>query len=483
MTILQRSTFVGTNHQDVRPGAYTKTATVEGIVKDQAYLYERITDLAVPNAGSAAVSGHDHTGNGDGAIIRVPICQQYMGALLERTAAVPISGSTNYTGWYKLIWHPFYCQPGVDTVSCILWVDRETYAYSENFRAYIQSPSFAIVGLAQTANGVREYLTSDNDVIGMVYDLQATPGIVNILAVDAWDGYYDKTVPVNTNDVGELLPEFRRVVGFTLMPQIKKPNRSIRSYTTPSVTTGSTTTPGSFTSFDSALVADDVGLSSYHLVNMAKNDAMLQELATGNPAGNSASSVVDGHNHQDGGTVGTSGALLKRTIGSWFYGTVRTPLGGDQSNYATTLALTDKFPDSSLTSKWSGGVNAITINNSAGTTEQVVALHIFRMPETTAANLAESTGAINVSFFVNVNAAQADLTIKAEIGNANGTSFGNAASTTVSTTGRQIVTLRAVDASVLGTGGVLGTLRITMKNDASKAAASFLYGSCIWCEP
>jgi len=476
MTILQRATFSGTPHADVRPGAYTKTATVEGIIKDQAYLYERITNLAVPDAASALATGHDHSGGGDGATIRLPICQQYMGALLPRQPTNPLSGTQNYAGWSKLIWHPFYCEAGVNQMMCVLWVDRETYAYNETFRAYMMAPSFAIIGNIQSSNGVRSYLISDEDKIGMVFLLDTTPTIVNILAVDAWDGYYHNTVPVDTTTVGELMPEFRRVLGFTLSPEIKKPNRNIPSYQSSTTTTTSSTTPSSFVSFDDALVSDDVGLSSYHLVSMAKDDAMLQELSTGKPAGNNASTVVDGHNHQGGTTLSDCGKTIERTIGSWFYGTIRTPLGSSKSDYGDI----DTIGSGLIANQWTGGTNAVTINSSAGTTERIVATHFFRMPELTTAQMAASTGSVNVVVMAYADTSKCNLTVGVSIGNADASSFGVQSTVTFTTPGRRVYSFRAVDASVLGAGGVGASLKITMKNSSNKDGASFLYGSSVW---
>lgn len=479
MTIIQRSTFVGTEHADVRPGAYSNTSTIEGIVKDQAYLYERITNLTVPDAASAAVAGHDHSGAGDGAIIRVPICQQWMGALLHRQPTNPVSGGVNYAGFSKLIWHPFYCEPGVDRMTCILWVDRETYAYSETIRAIMMDSTLALIGTYQVSNGVRDYLITDNDRVGMVYDLQTVPDAVNVLTVEAFDGYYHSSVPVDTTTIGELMPEFRRVLAFTLMPEIRTPNRQLRQYTTSSVTTASTITPSAYISMDDALVQDDVGVSSYHLVSMTKDDAMLQELATDKPAGNAAATVVDGHNHEGGTTLATCGATLKRTLGSWFYGTIRTPLNGTKANYGDI----DTIGSGLIANYWTGGVNAITINSSAGTTTTTVATHLFRMPELTAAQLAATTGAINVVVFVYADTSKCNLTVGVSIGNSSGASFGTESTHTFTTLGRHVYSFAAVDASALSAGGVIGSLRIRMTNSSNTNGASFLYGASIWCEP
>jgi hypothetical protein len=479
MTILQRSTFVGTEHADVRPGAYSATDTLEGIVKDQAYLYERITGLAVPDAASASATGHDHTGAGDGAIIRLPICQQYMGALLPRQPSNPVSGGTNYAGWSKLIWHPFYCEPGLDKMMCVLWVDRETYAYNETFRAIMMDSSLALIGTYQVSNGLRDYLISENDRIGMVFTLETIPDAVNVLVIEGWDGYYHPTVPVDTSTVGELMPDFRRVLGFTLSPEIQRPNRELRQYSQSTVTTASTTTPAAFISFDDELVQDDVGLSSYHLVSLAKDDAMLQELSTGNPAGNNAATVVDGHNHQGGTTLATCGVPLQRTVGSWFYGTIRTPLNGIKAEYGDL----DTIGAGTIANQWTGGVNAITINSSAGTTTRTVATHFFRMPELTAAQMAASTGSVNVVVMVYADTSKCDLTIGVAIGEATGLVFGTEDAHTFTTLGRHVYTFRAVDASLLGSGGVGGSLRIRMTNSSNTNGASFLYGSSVWIEP
>lgn len=480
MTILQRSTFVGTEHANVRPGAYSSKATLEGIVKDQAYLYERITGLAVPDAASASAAGHDHTGAGDGAIIRLPICQQYMGALLQRQPSVPLSGGTNWTGWSKLIWHPFYCEPGLDQMMCVLWVDRETYAYNETFRAIMMDSTLALVGTYQSSNGIRGYLISDEDKVGMVFTLETVPGQVNVLAVEAWDGLYHPTVPVTASPVtvGELMPEFRRVLGFTLSPEIQRPNRELRQYSQSSVTTASTTTPSAFISMDDALVQDDVGLSSYHLVSLAKDDAMLQELATGKPAGNNAATVVDGHNHQDGTTLADCGTLLRRTVGSWFYGTVRTPPGLDKKYYDDV----DTIGSGVITNRWTGGVNAITIDSAAGTTTRVVATHVFRMPQLDSAHTAATTGDVNVVVMAYLDNSKGgnQLTIGVSIGNANGTLFNPESTHTLTATGRVVHTFLAVDAdSTVVTSGSQCTLRIRMTNSTNTDGSSFIYGSSV----
>jgi len=479
MTILQRATFSGTPHADVRPGAYTKTATVEGIIKDQAYLYERITNLAVPDAASALATGHDHSGDGDGAVIRLPICQQWMSALLLRQTANPVQSNVNYAGWSKLIWHPFYCQPGLDKMMCVVWVDRETYGYSESFRAIMQDSSLDPIGTYQVANGLRDYLISESDEIGLIYTLETTPDAINVLVLEAWDGYYDSSVPVDTTTIGELLPEFRRVMGFTLSPEIRKPNKNLSSYSQSTVSTTTVTVPSTYISFDDALIADDIGLSSYHLVNMAKDDAMINELATNNPAGNNAASVVDGHNHQGDSTLSGCGVALQRTIGSWFYGTIRTPINGTKANYGDL----DTIGAGTIPNRWTGGVNAITINSTAGTTTRTVATHFFRMPELTAAELLATTGSINVVVMVYVDASKADLTVGVSIGNASGASFGTESTHTFNVTGRYVYTFRAIDASALSAGGAIGTLRIRMTNSSNSSGSSFLYGSSVFYQP
>lgn len=480
MTILQRSTFVGTNHQDVRPGAYTETATVEGIIKDQAYLYERLTALTVPSAGSAAAAGHDHTGNGDGAIFRMPICQQYLSALLLRQAANPVQSSTNYAGWSKLIYHPFYCEPGLDRMMCVLWVDRETFAYGETFRAIMLDSTLAKIGTHQVSNGLRDYLVSENDKIGMVFTLETNPGQINVLSLEAWDGFYHPTVPVDTTSAGQLLPEFRRIMSFSISPEIKRPNKQLQSYTPNISNTANVQVPTTYIPFDSALVSDDVGLSSYHLVNISKDDAMLQEIATNKPAANRSSQTVSGHNHQGVSSPDGSGKPLNRTIGSWFYGTVRPASAAQSTYYNTTSSLIDVIGGGLIPSVWTGGVNAITITSAAGTTARTVARHLFRMPELTSAALTGGSGNINAVLLVSVDASKSNLTVGVSIGNQSGTVYGTESTQTITTTGRHVITLSKIDASVLSSGGAIGTIKITMKNSSNSNGSSFLYGASLF---
>ena len=475
MTILQRSIFQGTAHQDVRPGAYTKTATVEGIVKDQAYLYERITGLAVPNAGSASATAHDHSGDGDGALIRVPYGQQTFFSLLRRQPANPVSGGTNYAGWSKLIYHPFYCEPGLSSVQCILWVDRETFAYKDTFRAIALDTSLNEIGSHVFPHGMIDHLTSDSDRVAMVFTVETNPGAINAIMVEAWDGFYDQTVPVDTTTVGELMPEFRRVLAFAISPEIKSPNRDLYTHTVSTVST-TTSVPSTFTSFDDELIADDVGLSSYHLVSIAKDDAMLHELATNSPAGNNATLTLAGHNHRGGTTLADCGATLNRNVGSWFYGTIRTPINGVKAQYGDL----DTIGAGVIDNQWTGGVNAITLTSSAGTTTRTVARHLFRAPELTSATYTGSTGDFNAVVIVYVDAGKTNLTVGISIGNESGGSYGTESTQTVSSTGRHVLTFSALDASVLSSGGVIGSIRIRMTNSSSHNGASFLYGSSVF---
>lgn len=475
MTILQRSTFSGTAHQDVRPGAYTKTATVQGIVKDQAYLYERITGLAVPNAGSASATPHDHSGDGDGALIRVPYGQQTFFSLLRRQPANPVSGGVNYAGWSKLIYHPFYCEAGLSSVQCVLWVDRETFAYKDTFRAIALDSSLNEIGSHVFSDGLFPYLDSDSDRVAMVFSVETNPGAINVMMIEAWDGYYDNTVPVDTTTIGELMPEFRRVLAFTISPEIKSPNRDLYTHTTSTVST-TTSVPSTFTSFDDELIADDVGLSSYHLISIAKDDAMLHELATNNPAGNNAALTLAGHNHQGGTTLADCGAALNRNVGSWFYGTIRTPINGVKAEYGDL----DTIGSGLIANQWTGGVNAITINSSAGTTTRTVARHLFRAPELTSAAYTGTTGDFNAVLVVYVDASKANLTVGVSIGNQSGASYGTESTQTISTTGRHVLGFSALDASVLSSGGVIGSIRIRMTNSSNSSGSSFLYGCSVF---
>lgn len=486
MTILQRSTFAGTEHADVRPGAYTKTAVVEGIVKDQAYLYERITNLAVPNAASISATGHDHTGDGDGALIRIPYSQQPLGILLERRTSAPIAAGTDYAGFSPVIWMPFYCPPGVSEVMCVLWVDSATEAQLLTFRGVVLDGSFAEINSPINPKNHSEYhwlRPPDDSVHGIVFVLAASPGSVCTLKIEAWDGYYTAAVPPTQS--GEILAATRTLYGMTFGPYIREPNRNLLQYSTPTTTQNILSVPSSFTSFDSALIANDHGLSGYHLVNIEKNDALLHEILTDKPAGAEASQAVDGHNHADGTTLAQAGDNIPRTLAAWSYGTVRPfPEDGTGSTYYEYTDVIGNPPTVKFANVWSGGSNAITITTTAGTSWVTVAKHLVRIPDAIAANVAAGTGKLVGVAMVYFDPSKATrLDVQMSLGDASDTNYGAVASDFTTATGRDLLECRGIQCQNPTTSGAVCTLKIEMKNTVSSNSASFLYGVALYYEP
>ena len=488
MTILQRSTFSGTAHQDVRPGAYTKTATVEGIVKDQAYLYERITNLAVPDAGSAAATGHDHSGNGDGALIRVPYCQQPLGISLAARSSAPISSGVDYAGFSPFVWTPFYAQAGVSKIMAVLWVNRDAENARTSFRAACYSSSIVRIGSWVTPKTELQYpwLKPPADGLhALVFVLDANENDANTVRIDAWDGLWDESVPANER--GQKLEANRFVHSMCIGPEIRQPNADIVQYNAPTSTTSSLSLPSTFTSFDSALVADDVGLSGYHLVSINQNDGVLQELATNKPAGAEASATLAGHNHADAASIGSgTGAEIGRTLGAWFYGTVRPPPeDGTSSTYYEFSDIIGNPPTVKFANNWEGGSSAITITTAASTNWTTVAKHLVRIPETIAANVSTGTGKLIGIAFVWFDATKATrLDVRMSLGDVNDANYGTTASDFTTVSGaRDMLYCSRIPATSTPAGGQICTLKVEMKNTTSQNKASFLYGTALVYQP
>lgn len=488
MTILQRSTFSGTAHQDVRPGAYTKTATVQGIVKDQAYLYERITGLAVPNAGSASATPHDHSGDGDGALIRVPYCQQPLGISLAARSSAPIVSGVDYADFSPFVWTPFYAQAGVSKVMAVLWVNRGAENARTSFRGACYNASLNRIGDWVTPKTELQYPWLEPPADGLhalVFVVDCDEGLYNTVRIDAWDGLWDESVPANER--GQKLEVNRFVHSMCIGPEIRQPNPDLIQYSAPSSTTNALSLPSSLTSFDSAQIANDVGLSSYHLVSINKNDGVLQELATNKPAGAEASATLTGHNHGDGTTLGTGpGVEIGRTLGAWFYGTVRPPPedGTSSANYVFRDVIGNP-PTVKFANAWEGGSSAITINTGAGTAWTTVAKHLVRIPETIAANVSTGTGKLIGVAFVWFDSTKATrLDVRMSLGDANDANYGTTASDFTTVSGaRDLLYCQQIPATSTPAGGQICTLKVEMKNTTSQDAASFLYGTALVYQP
>jgi hypothetical protein len=489
MTILQRSTFQGTAHQDVRPGAYTKTATVEGIVKDQAYLYERITNIAVPDAASASATGHDHSGDGDGALIRVPYCQQPLGISLAARTSAPIgSGPIDYAAFSPFVWTPFYAQAGVSKIMAVLWVNRDAENARTSFRAVCFDGSLNRIGDWVTPKTELTYPWLKPPVDGLhalVFVTDCDEGLYNTVRIDAWDGLWDESVPANER--GQKLEANRFVHSMCISPEIRQPNADLLQYGAPTSTTNALSLPSSLTSFDSALISDDVGISGYHLVSINQNDGVLQELATDKPAGAEAGATLEGHNHGDAASIGAgTGAEIGRTLGAWFYGTVRPPPeDGTSSSHYVFADVIGNPPTVRFANVWEGGSSAITITTAASTNWTTVAKHLVRIPETIAANVSTGTGKLVGVAFVWFDATKATrLDLRMSLGDENDANYGATASdfTTVSAT-RDLLYCIRIPATSTPAGGQICTLKVEMKNTTSQNEASFLYGTALVYQP
>lgn len=498
MTILQRSTFQGLAHNLVRPGAKTRKTDMEDLLKDSAVCYESLTSYKAPSAASISATPHVHDGT-NGAIIRLPLSHGgnwHMG--LNRRSGSPVSGGVDYSGFYPIVWVPFYAPPGVDEVIVVLFL-KNSDGINE-FRATVQNtsladtdsqgPSEGFVSVSASAGqyswlnpGVRDYAVRG-------WEMSCTAGTVNVLRIDAWDGRFDHTYAgplVGTPGATEL-PPTRAVRGYAVLPVVRRPPG-----VTPKVTATYSSTAThllsqnqSYVSYDSALVANDRAVPSYLLTTEHKNFNLLYEATTGQPAALRGSVTVAGHNHRedgDGASLDVSGADIDHSLGSWAYGVLRPPpdigLLGASGGYS---AKDMPKGDYTFANEWWGTPIAPCIDqvNATSGTYYTVFEHIFRMPAVK--DLTSAGGNIRASALV-YNDSNETMNVRFSIGDTSG-SYSTTATAAASGSGdRQLVT--TLGGIACGSRDAIRRLKVEIQLAALKGAhtvTSGIYGVCLWYE-
>lgn len=479
MTILQNAAFQGTEHNDVRPGATVKRAVVENWLKDQAAVYEGITGAAVPNAGAIAATPHVHDGT-NGALIRLPLAHSALPALLYARDAILVSGGTNYEDYYPWEWRPFFAPAGVTRVAVlVLMRNLETF---DSLRCTMQSAVLADIDQQTRQDGFtsagKPWLAPGGGLHVGGWLMDVTAGAVNVVKLEAWDGYYVPGTVVSGSVIGERLPLLRSVQGFAVVPIEREPV-SVAPAMSPVVTDNvRVKVPSSFTSFDDHLVQPNRALPSYVLVSALKNDALLREVLTGRPAANRSVATFDGHSHKNDAatSLDDSGADIDHALGSWGYGTVRPPV---EQTGLTEWAYADvPAGDGTFENAWDAAIAPQpNISSSAPATDYTLFYHRVRIPAAIAANLAAGTGKLKLAALV--YDLGVTITVQAALGNAAATSFDTVASGSSGGAGREVITISGLECT---RPEEVNTLRIQIRYATEKAQSLAIYGVCLYYE-
>lgn len=396
MTIIESSTFEGIDSDRVRPGALVRHGeTLKTLFGDQAYNFRSITGISVPDAPDSALAPrHVHDGT-DGAIIPISLCNANRYVHL-----VPADSGT--TGdWAKLVYTPFWVPEGVTEMRLMVVCSRSAVTdlrvstYDEsltlNSAGFLQPRSFDIPNIDEV-----EELGLDTlpPTVTFAYrKVPLTPGEFNVLLIEAWDGYFQR------GSDEDLVPPGRMFFGYMGFPMWSAPTPVV-PYERPGQNSTDVVTPSgtqhkgahAHTSVDDGLLDENYPLSTYLMHAATLNDALAQELATGQPAGGRNTVVHGGHNHQDEATTGDpsdGGEFIEQGLGSWFMGVGRAPPSGSIGQ-----ATIDEVGNN-----WAGNIYAPTLLLATPRNiDQLLGYCFFRMPQARAANISDASSHVAVAY-------------------------------------------------------------------------------------
>jgi hypothetical protein len=395
-----------------------------------------------------------------------------------------VDSGVNYEGFYPYVWAPFYAPPGVSSVLVLVHVGMSRDVVG-GFRVTTQDSSLNLIDQVTGLDAVLSSSTPgdpghwlDHGVGGhftMAFTCAVTPGAVNLLKLEAWDGYYDHNGGA-LSLTGSRQPD-RIVYGWSVLPVLTPP-RQVPVHIPPDIADNdSVKVPSAFTPFDSALVANNRAISSHLLVNAMKNDALLWEVATGKPAGQRGTATYTGHTHKGDTSLNSGGAELSQTLGSWAYGTLRAPPGGGGAHHLR------------VDEPWNGGFSAddgwsaftaYQINASAATNGAwyAAAYHRVRIPAALSASLADGTGKLKAAALIYDNGVTTG--VRVTMGDKTTGSLDTPRYAEAAGTGRSVVTMSGVACT---RPELINSVRVQIRTmDNTKAKAAALYGLCIYFE-
>jgi len=370
--------FQGLPINDVRPGAVEQQlAQLLLVAQDQAELWERITNLPVPGAGSLLATPHNHDGI-NSAVIPIPLASGWLGATLPAARA----GLAPDGAYAPLVNQIVRVPPGVDKLFVSLWADFSRTELVDSVQVHTFDGSLAIVDQAVK---VREREGFPGIFAEYRATVDVTPGQLAVVRVEAWDGEY-----VRGSDT---TPQPARAVrAFTIRPGFGDPV-PVQPYSPPGAPSSEVITPdqaynqvgavSAFTPFDSSMFVDYRSVNAFLTQRLNANLAVLLELLTGLPSGNNPIGHANleyyaGHNHKDDGTTDLQdcGAEIDHPLGAWFYGVARQP----PSNPAQRPSFDD--PGNS----WQGRLFGPALTQ-GGSVWYELTRHKLRIPNAKSANL------------------------------------------------------------------------------------------------
>lgn len=474
MTILQEGTFGGVEANGTRPGSIVDNTTMHAIAKGQAFAYEATTGLAVPNAGSALATAHNHDAT-NGAPIRTPLAQGWLNAHLH---AIPSDDLSVTPGWQPFLYGLVFVPEGFTEVSVLL-VGEGIYV-PQTVRAVLMDES-TLVDLESPVHVERIAAThhfAPGNAQAWQARLQANEGEWHVLRLEAWAA---KSLPgAADDDEGPFMEGMPRFVdSWHVLPVDQAPVAVAPAEYTEASDDPTISLDADFVSFDDGELDVDEGLDAYALKEMNANTGRLHELITGRARGlqDDAGRLFEGHSHADDGAsdLDDSGVLVDTALGSWAYGVVRR-LGGVDTNRAS---YDEVAAAATISNSWSGNIFAPLL---LATTSNITAsFHHFRLPKTKRTHL---TGTSKVKYAVLIwKGDTSTTTVGVAVGDDD---FGVAdtESTQSSTTAGRVLLTGEVDAEIDGLAtstqeAALASVRLRIQNSLAKTKNVAIYGMAL----
>ena len=257
MTILNSDTITGLEYGTVKPASRERMLQqLQTVAKDQACTLKAITNVNPPNSSAPYHSAHDH--GAIGAPIAIPYAQHSVSVKLQERAEL------ENEGWQSFGFAPFYVPQGITQVAII---------------AVFFSPARANTAFKfQVFNQSGDLLPNQEN-----YEIKEGSATASFI-VDVLGGEVNS---INMLGYRSLASSDKRLETVIVTPQITK-SRQIQNTdyydNSSNFPNAAQYSSDYFTSFDSAMFADGMPVSSYILSSLSLNDALLYEVLTGSNA-------------------------------------------------------------------------------------------------------------------------------------------------------------------------------------------------------
>lgn len=473
--------FQGLDISEVRPGQRRRMLQqLKTVHEDQCELFERITGIKVPNAGTISATPHAHDGS-DSVVLPLPLAHGHL------AASCPAANVSMAAAFAPLVYPCFYAPPGVDKVRVSVFAPLgEAQMVDGDLLASTHDASFSYHAEDQVFRRVPRVAGVTNELI---CDIDVEAGAVNILRLDLWDGEYRRgSESITQTD--------RTVQDFLVRPKVGTSAR-VHPYSPSATATNPLLVPDAtyhlgtdaFISIPEEMFTDYRSVNSFLTTAVMSNAALLIELLTSKvPAPNSASSAAGlnhkiwgGHNHKgDGGSdLDDSGDELGFALGSWTYGVGRKAPG----------AATGHYDVDDVGNSWIGRLYGPAIAGGGSTdTYYGIARHFFRLHDILNASKYDSSGGSTTKlkaavWLDNDQGKTGGMTVECRLESQDGGSAGTPVEVATSTDGKQLLTFDDMDAADAGSDVNVQALRVRMKQANAPGAGQVVYSSCVWATP